>query len=309
MNILRQLIIAAALTCGLQPYVQAETLEYWVKGVNKDGGWYDADKDFNGNDNLLCWAASSSNIIAWWQDQNPDLAAQATAANGEKAPLGDDVWSVYRQSYKSTGGYAMHSFYWYFYEWADEDQATWMTNYRTEYGNSVGAYYSSVLGNVEPEILFDSPYYWFDVGEFSRDFCGFLQAGYGVSISVESEYVSHALTLWGVEYDTELDRLTRLWLTDSDDNDQREGRTSYEEGRNDLFSVTINYVEDEDYWIPLMYLQSDDVTADGKRWYDNVEFWRDFTLLNSNVKSVPEPATGSLSLLALAGLCARRRRK
>ena len=36
---------------------------------------------------------------------------------------------------------------------------------------------------------------------------------------------------------------------------------------------------------------------------------KDITLVGKVVKGVPEPATGSLSLLALAGLCARRRRK
>lgn len=35
----------------------------------------------------------------------------------------------------------------------------------------------------------------------------------------------------------------------------------------------------------------------------------DMTLVGKVQKSVPEPTTGSLSLLALAGLCARRRRK
>lgn len=36
---------------------------------------------------------------------------------------------------------------------------------------------------------------------------------------------------------------------------------------------------------------------------------KEITLVGKVEKSVPEPATGSLSLLALAGLCARRRRK
>ncbi len=27
--------------------------------------WYDADKTWNGQDNLMCWAAAASNIVSW----------------------------------------------------------------------------------------------------------------------------------------------------------------------------------------------------------------------------------------------------
>lgn len=50
------------------------------------------------------------------------------------------------------------------------------------------------------------------------------------------------------------------------------------------------------------------IVLDGYKAYGTSLAITGLTLV-ANVSSVPEPATGSLSLLALAGLCARRRRK
>lgn len=295
---LKNILMGLGVACATLGNAGAEIEEHWVYGVTKESGWYDFDKVFDGNDDLLCWAAASSNVIAWWENYNPGLTSQTSA------PTGEDIWTTYKQSYKNTGGYAEDSFYWYFYEWEEEYRPTWMNQGLTDYGHQSGAYFSTVFDNKLPEIVFSSPNAYDDITEFSSNFCAILDAGYGVTIAVEGPGVSHALTLWGVEYDTEQELITRLWLTDSDD-------INYEAERGDLFSVSIDYREDDDYWVPLMYLVSDDVRSDGMRWYDGKEFFRDFTVmaLYPLPGSVPEPATGTLSLLALAGLMARRRRK
>ena len=65
-----------ALIAALMPLspLAAEGVEHIVQGItfenpgvwNTATGWYDANKSWNG-DSLLCWAATCSNLITWWQ--------------------------------------------------------------------------------------------------------------------------------------------------------------------------------------------------------------------------------------------------
>lgn len=82
----KTLTLIALLGIALFPASGAESNQHWAVGVSESGGWYDADKTFNG-DKDLCWAAAASNVIAWWQDQNPELAKAAAAFQAELAPL------------------------------------------------------------------------------------------------------------------------------------------------------------------------------------------------------------------------------
>ena len=43
---------------------KAKKVQYWAKGVSVETGWYNTFQFTNG-----CWAAVSSNMIAWWQDR------------------------------------------------------------------------------------------------------------------------------------------------------------------------------------------------------------------------------------------------
>lgn len=43
---------------------KAKKVQYWAKGVSIESGWYNTFQFTNG-----CWAAVSSNMIAWWQDR------------------------------------------------------------------------------------------------------------------------------------------------------------------------------------------------------------------------------------------------
>lgn len=35
---------------------------YFLPGVSMNSGWHDAEKEWNGIDNRLCWAAQSANM-------------------------------------------------------------------------------------------------------------------------------------------------------------------------------------------------------------------------------------------------------
>ena len=69
----------------------------WAKGVSITTGWHDANKDdpYNGDtDDLLCYAAAASNLIAWWQNSN-----YAKNLDSSDAPEKiDSIWQTYLES-------------------------------------------------------------------------------------------------------------------------------------------------------------------------------------------------------------------
>lgn len=112
-----------------------------------------------------------------------------------------------------------------------------------------------------------------------------MESGYALSLSAYSEagnyQLAHAYTLWGLEYEGTGDdrRITKMWVTDSDDGIERLVEYDIYTKENSLAFTTgaeIRY-------------------ADG--------------LWTLPTASIPEPTTATLSLLALAGLLTRRRRR
>lgn len=181
--------------------------------------------------------------------------------------------------------------------------------------------------------------------QFTTTLAQSIQQGYSISIAADGEYIkengesgfySHALTLWGIEVDNQ-GHLTRMWLTDSDDatsfgNDM--GLFSVSCGTVTMQSPTAVTTPDPENegrflfeWVygnvDYFTMQSDVAREDGDYWYNayNEQTKGDYLSGYSAIKvtslvgmpnkipNVPEPATGTLSLLALAALCARRKRK
>ena len=117
-----------------------------------------------------------------------------------------------------------------------------------------------------------------------------LKDGYALTLSVENNGVAHAYTLWGAEYDITSNgyELTSLWLTDSDDinNDHK------------IFNQEVEcaYSPDKGYGAVIFTSNMGPklMQASG---------------LRVEPVYIPEPATATLSLAALLGLAARRRRR
>ena len=113
---------------------------------------------------------------------------------------------------------------------------------------------------------------------------------------LDDEVIAHALTLWGVEYDGD-GNLTEIWLTDSDD---------YE---NQLFAVSVTL--DEEAGKIYLGEQNDEGVFESD--YGNNVYIAGIYALNMEEARtwtlVPEPTTATLSLVALAAMAMRRRRK
>ena len=339
----------------------------WAMGVSKEGGWYDADKndDWSGDaDDCLCYAASASNLIAWWQDSDRAVAS-------EEAPKKlEDIWQTYVRSNQlwDSGGSTLAAINWWISgvysplnedagKWADREDPVWkrfyatpdktyesggdeilpmaLPNYKQKDDTSgeykyFGGYYYDQYGltqqNLSSFLLVDwecddSPesgtnQSTLTLGGVNMDADGDTESIYAipfatildespVSLTIYSanpnldaenpEPLAHAITLWGVEYEN--DKLVRIWLTDSDDGMER------------LFSMSVIMDEVKNK----IYLD-DDLTDDSifcqEYGYDVfiAEIFSNNPSETADWQMVPEPATATLSLLALAAMAVRRRR-
>ena len=104
--------------------------------------------------------------------------------------------------------------------------------------------------------------------------------------------------MWGVKYDED-GNLTTLLLTDSDDKAHQ------------IFSVDVT-LNDKENKIYLGNLVDGKYICDAYKGYENVYIGGVYAIDTSEAHAwqlVPEPTMATLSLLALAGLAARRRRQ
>ncbi len=144
-----------------------------------------------------------------------------------------------------------------------------------------------------------------------------ISRGAGVTLSLQTPDSAHAVTLWGADYSSTTGMLEGVWLTDSDDN--RAGGDLAEQG---LFYASIGTQA-------YTYDVSQTVEGVTTKWQEERTFltlntesgWlqdsliQEFYFYNTAVSDlwglglVPEPSTAALSLLVLAGLATRRRRR
>lgn len=325
------------LLCALCAATTASAKEQWVQGVDKTGGWYDTNKTGNDDDGF-CWAAADTNVISWWQEHNKP-AAQAAAANGAPQTQ-EEIWDLYNTAFVNGTGHPASGLKWYFN--GDKPQTPAVKD------SSKGGYYKDLEVTVETVTKsiysYDSHWSWNEEesawvkdGDSSEeeqrlirqaiaaDLVSYLEGGYAVTLGmagydrVNRVSYKHAVTLWGVQVDDTTGLLTKMWITDSDDDQYTlsDGRPKYDTGDNGL--ITLNCQEDFMAFAPAYYdylycygVQSETAGPEGNLWYQyyNNDYFYEFTAikLTSDI-TAPEPATATLSLLALAGLAARRRRK
>lgn len=270
----------------------------WTHGVTAEGGWYDANKtreddgkedwmwnivypkDPTGNgaktDDKMCYAASAANLLAWWQ-------AQYQPVDG--APQGvDNIWKTFvDNSLKDSGGTMPAAVQW------------WLTgNSYIDLAPTDGFYKTYVAG----QELFDTTkdnLFISTIAATKQALVDALNSGKGVSLLTKNlkSGGGHALTLWGLEHENGV--ITKMWITDSDDYTMKP----------ELIEVAMNpdspdgaytFVLGTDTFLLEKAYTIDPSVSDG---------WG----LERVQSNIPEPTTSTLSLLALAGLAARRRRR
>ena len=222
----------------------------FVDGVSRESGWYDVNKVGKGDngDINMCWAASASNIIQWWQDRyvaaGENLPAQAVTGSGSTYELA--LMEMFHQQWNNDrGGHVAEAVPWYF-EGVNYGVTASPGSQAYPLSGNYGGYFKEVWDDIYPCLYheytymlgmytnlyvgeFNNYYLWGDgsglMGEerlryFTRLVTEFVDRGIAsltVSLSPNLQTLHHATTIWGYEIDNATGLLTRLWITDSDD--------------------------------------------------------------------------------------------
>ena len=326
MKLIHLFVLFSGLAFGFASAQEEAAFNYtgtvWAAGA-ENGGWYDANKNTveNDKDDNLCYAATAANLIAWWQNEY--------GMESEKAPKGiNEIWGKYVDSCVNPqyGGYTAAALNWWisgvYKPESAADQSRFFTDEDAEglpptLKNFEGYYFDEYsltqqqLGKFITDLWDGDETDDMTVSELSVAFADILKGGCGIALGLRSDdpdnELAHAITLWGAEYQD--GNLVKLWLTDSDDSAFKpRGGDMTKEGDtlSRLFAVNV-VVDNEAGKIRFVHdADPDDLYVYhvlGEGVYINSVYVLDPSAL------VPEPTTATLSLLALAALAARRRRR
>ena len=230
----------------------------FAEGVSITSGWYDVNKKDKGNngDINMCWAATASNMIQWWQDRyvaaGNELPAGAVTGPGVTSytnygPYELELMSMFHSEWNNERGcQVVEAIPWYF-EGVNYGQTA--SEGSQAYPLTEGGYWKDVWSDIYPNLYHEYNYMfnwyknlytgsflaWTGWDEscsesaplsgtdayvaFSRRVIEFLERGVSeLTISTNPNGgTSHATTLWGCEYDNATGLVTRIWITDSDD--------------------------------------------------------------------------------------------
>ncbi len=305
----RFFVVPAALAaCTLVPaQLHAETV--WAKGVSESSGWVDVNKSgniYSGPDSLMCWAASASSVIAWWQAQ-ADMSKSKAGTPADAS----EIYSAFTNSFKNAGKGAEVAWKWYF-GGCNLVSDNYNNDFKISDPKNSGRYWEDYVKTVAawPSSASETPS-WIKLGylsDVSRDslhadsaaevLSGLLKQGAGISLLYNYYTSGHAITLWGMEY--EGNRIKKIYVTDSDDY-----ATKLVTKEVKYKTETITVAADKD--VPGYTWEKTTILV------DNVALTNFDALLLTPPSSpaVPEPSAFGLlaGTLALALVATRRRRK
>ena len=243
------------------------------------GTWSDAEKP--DDTNLMCWAASASNVLAWtgWGK----VAGMTTT---------DDIFA-YTQNYWSDGAGLMHLEWKWWFDGSGRTSAP--PGYSVIYQSGGGAFYPAADINSYRKV------YQGQYAGMMQGIDDFFHEGRAVAIGIYGGLLggAHAVTIWGFNYDpNDPDHYVGIWITDSDDDKPLPGDPPVDPASlpNALRYYEIEYRAADAKWYLLAYGSQDD-----DYWWIG---WVDSML------PIPEPATFvgvGLALCALRTYIRKRR--
>ena len=179
---------------------KAKKVQYWAKGVSADAGWYNTFQFTNG-----CWAAVSSNMIAWWQDR----IKEKYIYTGKCWDPEEINREFDRNTYFNKGGdYVYKALEWYLNE----------THPSIVFSRTDLYHYYLPVGDYDNPIIFTRGYIDSNEEIFTDVLLRYFTTG---NYIVQIRDNNHAWTLWAIEVDTETNTITRIWVTDSVPNDRK----------------------------------------------------------------------------------------
>ena len=221
--------------------VASDTTTLFAEGVSQSSGWYDVNKKSTttnpGADAMMCWAASSSNIIQWFQDRyttaGNTLPSGCPNGTSSKYNYELQIMDVYRDNWDNLarGNWTDGGVVWYF---EGKDVYSTMSNdSRAHPKSGTGGYFKSVWSNIYPSKMHQQSggsyaiaincYNWLyesnPLAAFSNYIVDAFKHGMSsMAVAISSNFSGgHAVTIWGYEIDKNTGCVTKLFITDSDD--------------------------------------------------------------------------------------------
>ena len=213
----------------------------FAKGVTQQSGWYDVNKKSTttnpGADAMMCWAASSSNIVQWFQDRY--TAAGNTLPSGcpngtsSKYEYELQIMDVYRDNWGNLarGSWTDAGVIWYFE--GSDIYSTMGTDNRAYPISGTGGYFKSVWSSIYPSKIHQhsgesyavtiNNYSWRGNSNPLKAFSDYIVEAFkygmtSMAVAMNSNFSgAHAVTIWGYEIDKNTGCVTKLFITDSDD--------------------------------------------------------------------------------------------
>ena len=247
-----------------------KTATLFAPNTSKEGGWYDVNKLFDGKDGHLCWAASDSNLLAWYLDTTEKTGSVDVSKYERKA---ENIFEKFRKNWNPNEGYdPMQGLSWYFTgkttdgKKPDELLVPKSGGYLKTLPHCDNSWsvldtnYIEIIGNYKDQFPFiddkngsyfeNAPFY--SLESFSKTIKN--QLAYGATVlNVSQENVgatgSHAITLWGCDFDVKTGLINKIYVTDSDDEETYPGAHLKELGikarKPDEKGILV-----EDYYLP-----------------------------------------------------------
>jgi len=162
-------------------------------GYEEFGGtWHDANKDWMGEDDNLCWAAAASNILDWGGWDTPTFSDQ------------DLIFDNFEDHWTDEGGTAKYGWDW------------WLNGTEPPNWNGWSQVDVPGGGNHWPSYAFADYYHSDYISDSMETLDNYLHSGYGSYLSISNGQWGHALTAWGFDIDDQGNYLG-VYVTDSDD--------------------------------------------------------------------------------------------
>ena len=187
----------------------------WSAGVSAEGGWFDANKEHvrgSEGDDLLCWAVVASNLVAWWQQQNPDLVPAGT-------PQGEAVWQLYRSAFENEGSDPDQGIRWWFNgEYSRPRLAG--GGFCAALREGAGAGYYRESGLAVEQLIYNGRGAMVTAEALTDALLRGLRRGdaFWVGVSLrkpDGSHFMHSINVWGI--DEEDGRVLAVYMCDSDD--------------------------------------------------------------------------------------------
>ena len=227
------------------------TTTVFAEGVTLTSGWYDVNKkstpNSSGADAMMCWAASSSNIIQWFQDRyvadGNTLPAGCPNGTSSKYDYELQIMDVFRDNWDNLarGNWTDGGVIWYF-----EGRDVYETNSKESCAHprsGTGGYFKSQWSGIFDNMYkYENGWSWYtgepytyateinnynwrgsSVADPLMKFSEYIIAAFdhgmsSMAVAMSSNFNgAHAVTIWGYEMDNATGYVTKLYIADSDD--------------------------------------------------------------------------------------------